>query len=157
MAALCTRYLEEHASKKRQSSRRDDAGMIRAFILPAFGTRKVAGISFSDCDGLRRKITCRGSKHRANRVIALLSKAFNLSIRWGWRHDNPCRGIERNPEGKRTRVSQRRRARPPDRGPRHVRRPAGCQHRPPATPDRRPQWRGACAGGQTSTSRWASG
>ena len=77
--------------------------MIRAFVLPAFGHKKVAEITFSDCDGLHRKISRRGTKHRANRVIALLSKAFNLSIRWGWRLDNPCKGIERNPEGKRTR------------------------------------------------------
>ena len=103
MANLCQRYLEEHASKKRAASRADDAGMIRAFVLPAFGPKKVAEITFSDCDGLHRKITRRGTKHRANRVIALLSKAFNLSIRWGWRPDNPCKGIERNPEGKRTR------------------------------------------------------
>ncbi|MGA7390656.1 MAG: site-specific integrase [Pseudolabrys sp.] len=103
MAGLCQRYLEEHASKKCLASRADDTGMIRAFVLPAFGPKKVAEITFSDCDGLHRKITRRGTKHRANRVIALLSKAFNLSIRWGWRPDNPCKGIERNPEGKRTR------------------------------------------------------
>ena len=103
MADLCERYLEEHASKKRASSQADDASMIRAFVLPAFAHKKVAEITFSDCDGLHRKISRRGTKHRANRVIALLSKAFNLSIRWGWRLDNPCKGIERNPEGKRTR------------------------------------------------------
>ena len=97
------RYLEEHASKKRLSSQSDDASMIRAFVLPAFAHKKVTEVTFSDCDGLHRKITSRGTKHRANRVIALLSKAFNLSIRWGWRPDNPCKGIERNPEGKRTR------------------------------------------------------
>jgi integrase len=28
---------------------------------------------------------------------------FSLAIRWGWRADNPCRGIERNQERKRTR------------------------------------------------------
>ena len=28
---------------------------------------------------------------------------FNLSIRWRWRTDNPCTGIERNQENKRTR------------------------------------------------------
>lgn len=29
--------------------------------------------------------------------------AFNLSIRWQWRQDNPCRGARRNPEEKRNR------------------------------------------------------
>jgi site-specific recombinase XerD len=103
MADLCRRYLEEHASKKRPSSQADDASMVRALILPAFAHKKVAEVTFSDCDGLHRKITKRGTAHRANRVVALLSKAFSLSIRWGLRLDNPCKGIERNPEGKRTR------------------------------------------------------
>ncbi len=58
---------------------------------------------------------------------------FYLSIRWGWRHDNPCRGIERNPEGKRARYSEGRRARPPDHGARRVRR-SGGRERGPALP-----------------------
>ena len=103
MADLAKRYLEEHASKKRASSQADAERIFRTFVLPAFAHKKVAEITFTDCDGLHRKISRRGTKHRANRVIALLSKAFNLSIRWGWRLDNPCKGIERNPEGKRTR------------------------------------------------------
>ena len=32
-----------------------------------------------------------------------LSKMFSLAIRWGWRSDNPCKGIERNQESKRQR------------------------------------------------------
>ena len=97
MADLCERYLEEHASKNRPSSQEDAPRIVRMFVLPAFAHKKVAEITFADCDGLHRKISRRGTKHRANRVIALLSKAFNLSIRWGWRLDNPCKGIERNP------------------------------------------------------------
>ena len=88
---------------RRASSQVDAERIFRTFVLPAFAHKKVAEITFSDCDGLHRRSRRRGTKHRANRVIALLSKAFNLSIRWGWRLDNPCRGIERNPEGKRTR------------------------------------------------------
>jgi integrase len=103
VARLCARYLEEHATKNRPSSQEDAARVVRLFVLPAFAHKKVAEITFADCDGLHRKITRRGTKHRANRVIALLSKMFNLSIRWGWRLDNPCKGIERNPEAKRVR------------------------------------------------------
>ena len=103
MTDLAARYLEEHAIKKRPASREDAERVFRLFALPAFGHHKVAEISFSDCDGLHRKITRSGTATRANRVIALLSKAFNLSIKWGWRSDNPCRGIERNQEVKRHR------------------------------------------------------
>jgi integrase len=36
-------------------------------------------------------------------VLALVSKMFSLAIKWGWRTDNPCRGVERFPEAKRAR------------------------------------------------------
>src|SRR5262249_31982779 len=38
---------------------------------------------------------------RANRVLALLSKMFGLSMEWGWRSDNAAKGIPRYPEDKR--------------------------------------------------------
>jgi integrase len=41
--------------------------------------------------------------YQANRTVALLSRLFNLSIRWGWRAENPAKGIERNQETKRHR------------------------------------------------------
>jgi integrase len=103
VADLCERYVEQHLPKKRERSGRDDENMIAKRVLPALGAVKVADITFSDIDGLHRKITKGGTPLRANRVIALLSKMFNLAIRWEMRTDNPCRGIERNPENKRTR------------------------------------------------------
>ena len=39
----------------------------------------------------------------ANRALAVLSQMLNLSVRWGWRSDNPAKGTERNQETKRTR------------------------------------------------------
>jgi len=62
----------------------------------------VAAVTYSDVDALHRTISKRAPYH-ANRVLALLSKMFSLAIRWGWRADNPCRGIERNQEQKRKR------------------------------------------------------
>ena len=35
--------------------------------------------------------------------LSRLARGSELAIRWGWRTDNPCRGIERNPEQKRKR------------------------------------------------------
>ena len=34
---------------------------------------------------------------------ALRAEMFSLAVRWGWRGDNPCKGIERNQEQKRHR------------------------------------------------------
>jgi integrase len=36
-------------------------------------------------------------------MLALLSSAFNLAVRWGWRADNPAKGIERFHEDRRER------------------------------------------------------
>ena len=107
---------------------------VRAASLRAQEGR---GDHFSDCDGVHRKITKRGTKHRANRVIALLSKAFNLSIRWGWRLDNPCKGIERNPENKRTRYLKGDQLKRASRGRWPSIPTKTCQHHPSAVADRR--------------------
>src|SRR6185312_4031557 len=44
-----------------------------------------------------------GKPIRANRTIEVLSKAFNLAIKWEWRADNPCRHVEANQETPRER------------------------------------------------------
>lgn len=102
---LAKRYLEEHAVKKRESSREDDKSMIDNIILPRLGSQKVVEIQYDDIDALHRKL--KDTPYRANRVIALLSKMFSLaSTRWkGWsgRDDNPAKGIGRYQEEKRQR------------------------------------------------------
>lgn len=45
----------------------------------------------------------RGTPYQANRTLALMSKMFELSVRWGQRSDNPARGIEKFSEEKRDR------------------------------------------------------
>jgi integrase len=34
--------------------------------------------------------------YQANRVLALISKMLNLAVEWGWRRDNPAKGIQEN-------------------------------------------------------------
>jgi integrase len=102
VADLAARYIEEHLPRKRPSSQRDDRSMIERDIKPALGKHKVADLQFGDVDRLHRAISKR-APFRANRVLALLSKMFSLAIRWRWRSDNPCRGVERNHETRRER------------------------------------------------------
>jgi integrase len=102
VADLCERFVEEHVAKKRASTARDYRALVEE-IKSALGTKKVAGIEFEHVDRLHREITKRGASYRANRMVAVASKMFNLAIRWKWRTDNPCRGIERNQEQKRKR------------------------------------------------------
>src|SRR5262245_45001887 len=104
MADLCARFLEEYVPRKSPATQRDYRQQIPADILPALGDKKVAAVTFADVDALHRKISKRAPTH-ANRVVALLSRMFTMAIRWGMRPDNtnPCKGIERNQEGKRQR------------------------------------------------------
>jgi integrase len=100
---LADRYLEEHASRKRERSRLEDESLIRQWIRPELGKRKVADLRHAEGERVHRKITAYGTPSRANRAAALLSKMFNLAIRWEMRADNPARGLERNHEEKRSR------------------------------------------------------
>ncbi len=98
---LGARYLEEHAVKKRESSRREDTYMIDKVIVPRLGRLKVAEVQYADVESLHRKL--KATPYRANRIAGLLSKMFNLAIRWKMRTDNPVKGIERYQEEKRER------------------------------------------------------
>jgi integrase len=102
IADLCTRFLADYVPRKRPSTQRGYRHQIRADILPAIGRMKVAAVTHADVDALHHRLSARVPTH-ANRVIAVLSKMFSLSVRWGWRTDNPCKGIERNQEPKRHR------------------------------------------------------
>lgn len=103
VAEVCKRFEDEHLGKKRESTASNYRAIIANDVRPELGGRKVAEITFSDVDALHRKVTKRGSPIQANRVVAVLSKIFTLAVRWGYRPDNPAKGIERNQETKRKR------------------------------------------------------
>ena len=102
VADLAADYLERHAvPKKRPKSVRDDHAMLDKIILPALGTKKVGSICRRDIEAVHVGIKDR--PYQANRVLSLLSKMFNLAIEWGWRADNPAKGIQRYHEEERDR------------------------------------------------------
>jgi integrase len=103
MADMCQRFTEEHLPKKRASTQESYGIIIEKLILPKMRHFKAVEVTFADVDALHRKITKDGSPYQANRAMAVLSKMFNFAIRWGWRTDNPAKGIERNQETKRDR------------------------------------------------------
>jgi integrase len=104
---LAERYRLEHLPKKATSSQANDWQMIQKKILPVLGNRKVSEIHAGDIEALHRSITLAGSPVRANRVLAVTSKMFALSLKpiegetTAWRDQaqgNPCKGVERNQE-----------------------------------------------------------
>jgi integrase len=99
---MIDRYIAEHLPKKRPGSQRGDVYMIDKWLAP-MRSLKVSEITFDHADRLHRKITREGRPIAGNRALTVLTKMFALAIKWRWRTDNPCKGIERNPENKRTR------------------------------------------------------
>src|SRR5215469_9387365 len=105
IAELAERFLAEHAEAKRKtSSAAEYRGLLDKIILPALRKRKVADVSRADVTKLHH--ANRTAPYQANRVLAVLSKMFNLAERWGLRPDgsNPCRHVERFAERKRERM-----------------------------------------------------
>jgi integrase len=102
IADLAARFEQDYVPRKRPSTQRVYRQQIATDILPALGRTKAAAVTHADVDAFHHRLSARAPTH-ANRVIAVLSKMFSLSVRWGWRLDNPCKGIERNQEQKRHR------------------------------------------------------
>lgn len=101
---LAERYLAQHAStKKKPRSASQDTRLLERFILPVLGRQKVKNVDRADVTKLHHSL--RDTPYQANRVMALLSKMFNLAERWGLRPDasNPCRHVEKYKEAKRER------------------------------------------------------
>jgi len=93
MKDLCDDYMNRHAlPNKRPVSVRDDRSMIEGVVLQKLGTRKVDCVKRRDLEILLQRM--KDTPYRANRVRALLSNMFSLAVAWGWRADNPVRGIE---------------------------------------------------------------
>ncbi len=104
VAELAARYMEQHAGpKKKPASVEADERMIRLYVLPALGGRKVAEVALRDVSDLHHSL--RDKPVQANRVLALVSKMLNLAETWGLRplHSNPCPRIGRYRENRRER------------------------------------------------------
>jgi integrase len=107
VADLAERYRREHLPGKAMRSQVHDWAMIVNEILPALGRRAVAGVHYGDIKKLHEEITASGRPVRANRVLAVASKMFAISLLpmagedAPWRdaaQGNPCKGVARNQE-----------------------------------------------------------
>ena len=118
IAEMCVRFLTDYAEEhKKPSSIRMDRKNINNHIIPLLGNRFVTDITLDDIDRFKRFVkdgktskplsadsrggsAITGGPGAANRCLSLLSKAFNLSIRWGWRETNPVQHVKKYKETK---------------------------------------------------------
>jgi integrase len=100
---LATDYLERYAvPNKRATSLRNDRQMIKGIILDGLGkTLRVKAIGRRDIETLITSL--KKTPYRANRVLSLISKMFNLAMEWKWVTENPTKGVPRFQEDKRER------------------------------------------------------
>jgi integrase len=111
---LIDRYIEQHLPRKSASTvRQNDERKMLAEIGEKLGRHtKVADIHGGDIRDMHHRITESERPVRANRILAIASKMFSLSLvptpgeNTPWRSaaaGNPCKGIERNHEEARER------------------------------------------------------
>jgi integrase len=109
IADLIDRYIADHLPKKALAgSRLRDEHKMLAEIGAKLGRHtKVADIHGGDVANMHRRITESGRPVRANRILAIASKMFSLSLvakageTLAWRNaqlGNPCKGIGHNRE-----------------------------------------------------------
>lgn len=98
---LRDRYMKRHGDRKKTGARDKDS--FRLHIEPHFKNAKVADITHNDIELFMDYMAGKGAPVQGNRCLSLLSKAFNLAVKWGWRADNPAKGVQRHPEAKRER------------------------------------------------------
>ena len=104
MSALVERFDATHVTfHVKESTAKEYRRAIQLYILPAFGTKPVAGVTRAQLHELHRKMSDKPTQ--ANRTLEILSKMFNLAEEWGYRepNSNPRKGIKKYPENKRER------------------------------------------------------
>lgn len=104
MDHLLARYLADHARpNKKASSIAEDERLIRDYLLKTFGGKKVIEVTRAQVDTFHKMLAHK--PYRANRCLALLSKAMNLAELWGMRPDNsnPVRHVRKFAEAQRKR------------------------------------------------------
>ena len=83
---LTEQYLARHAPRKR--SGRNDRAMLHSHLL-VFRTRKLTDLNRNDVARLHAQVG-ETAPYRANRLVALLRKMFNLARDWGlYAGENP--------------------------------------------------------------------
>jgi len=102
---LCDEFIIRHSlAHNKPSTTKGYRSNIKIHIKPKLGKLKVDAVTRTDISNLMRDLA--HIPGGANQVLYCLKKMFNCAELWGYRSDgkNPCRGVPKYPEGKRTRL-----------------------------------------------------
>lgn len=102
---LCKRFMEDYSiPHNKPSTVESNRELFRLRILPLFGKLKVPDVGRQDIIVMMKAME--KSPTRANRVLSLLRKMFNMAEIWGYRADgsNPCKHVKKYPEKGETRL-----------------------------------------------------
>ncbi len=102
--ALCEEYLDRYA-KVRKKTWQEDQRRIERHVLPTWGNVKAKALKRSDIASFHHKLG-KTAPYEANRILALLSKMFELARQWGFIEEhapNPAQRIDKFKEEKRDR------------------------------------------------------
>ena len=102
--ALSQRFQDTHCKDRlKPSTRSQYVYLLEKFIVPEIGRIKTSDVTRADIANLQHKLA--KNPDRANKVMVVLSKMFNLAEMWGLRQDgsNPCRHLQKFKEVRRER------------------------------------------------------
>jgi integrase len=100
MEDLIERYVSDHLPKKSRNPNRvaDERRMLAEIGNELGYGRKVRDVHFGDIEAMHRRITESGRPVRANRIMAICSKMFSLSLRPAAGETKPWRdAVQGNP------------------------------------------------------------
>ena len=113
VAATFDQFMEEHVRPKLKLSTAEGYQRVaRLYVLPSFGRLSMGEVTRTEISRLHNEM--RSKPYQANSTLAMLSKFFGWAEKHGLRPDgsNPCRYVQKNPEGRRNRfLSQAERGR----------------------------------------------
>ena len=108
LSEINVRFIKEHIELRlKPSTQVNYKQIMKAYVLPALGDRKVSEITHKDVVELHTALGY--TPYQANRALLVLSKIFNLCEKWGLRDhgSNPCRHVEKYKEKNRNRFLDR--------------------------------------------------
>ena len=98
-----TRFQTDYLPLKKATTQNDYTAAWTSIIEPKLGKCAIIDIDTQAVERLHKSM--RHRPYRANRMLSLLSRLFNLAERWGWNTfgANPCRNVDKFAEKARQR------------------------------------------------------